>query len=533
MFMNKVRLFISLFLIISLRLSVVGQISPGELSDLHSNLEGMSNCTKCHELGEKVSEEKCLACHVELKSRIDQKKGFHASPKAYKKSCFICHGEHHGRKYDIVHLKKDNFDHQATGFILEGKHLEKKCEDCHKAEHIADPAIKKKKLTYLGLNSACLSCHDDYHQKTLSADCAACHTFAAFKPAAKFDHSKAQFSLKGKHNAVDCSRCHPINMLNNKRFQVFKGLQFASCVNCHKDVHDNKFGQKCAECHSEESFKVVKSIGTFDHSKTNFKLEGKHSNVSCKSCHKVSLTAKLKYTRCSDCHIDFHKGQFTVKGVSSDCADCHILSGFQGSTYTLSKHNSSGFKLEGAHAATPCISCHKKGNEWQFRELNKGCASCHNNIHKGFIDEKYMPDGRCDKCHITTSWKSVTFDHKITTFALQGKHAEKSCRDCHFKKTTENQFTQQFSNLTGHCQECHVDIHQKQFDLNEKTECTTCHGGFENWKADRFNHDSTKFKLDGGHKGVSCIKCHTENKNGDIPFIRYKNTATKCIDCHI
>jgi len=132
-----------------------GQISPGELAEPHAHLEGISNCTQCHDLGEHVSDQKCLACHTELKVRIDQKKGFHSSTKVNGKSCIICHSEHLSRKYDIVHLDKNKFDHKETGFILEGKHKEKQCADCHKPENIKDPAIKKKKMTFLGLKTDC------------------------------------------------------------------------------------------------------------------------------------------------------------------------------------------------------------------------------------------------------------------------------------------------------------------------------------------------------------------------------------------
>lgn len=316
------------FFLILVGLNVFGQLSPGELSEPHSHLEGMSNCTKCHELGERVSDDKCLACHKELKARIDQKKGFHSSPTVYKKSCILCHSEHLSRKYDIVHLDKNRFDHQATGFLLEGKHKEKQCQDCHKPENIKDVFIKKKKFTFLGLKSECLSCHVDYHQNTLSPNCTDCHTFDSFKLAPRFDHSKSKFILKGRHKVVDCKKCHVISTLNGKAYQKFKGLQFNSCVNCHKDVHENKFGQNCAECHSEDSFKAVKSIGQFDHNKTKFKLEGKHVNVSCKSCHKGSLISQIKYSSCTDCHADFHKGQFKKTGVKSDCGDCHSEKGF-------------------------------------------------------------------------------------------------------------------------------------------------------------------------------------------------------------
>jgi hypothetical protein len=517
-----------------LGISAFGQISPGELSEPHAHLEGMSNCTQCHDLGKHVSDQKCLSCHTELKTRIDQKKGFHSSSKVGNKGCISCHSEHLSRKYDIVHLEKDKFNHQDAGWALEGKHKEKKCQDCHKTENITDPLIKKKKVTYLGLSTTCLTCHEDKHQKTLSTTCTECHSFEAFKPAKKFDHNKSKFVLKGKHIQVECKKCHEIDILNGKEYQKFKGIEFGKgCVNCHKDEHENKFGQNCAECHSEESFKILKSAGKFDHNKTNFKLEDKHVNVDCKKCHKGSLTAPLLHKRCADCHTDYHKGQFTKKSVLSDCKDCHSTRGFVGSSFTLERHNKTSFKLEGAHLATPCFSCHKKEKDWQFGEMPKRCVACHSNIHKGFIGEKYNPEEQCDKCHGTSSWGKVTFNHNITTFELKGKHLEKSCRDCHFKKGTDNQLIQQFSSLTGNCENCHTDIHQKQFTINDKLDCTTCHGGFENWKADRFNHNTTRFKLDGGHLNVECKKCHLENKSGLVPFIQYKNTKMECLSCHL
>jgi len=42
-----VYLFISLFLWTNL----TGQISPGDLTTAHAELEGIRNCTQCHDLG--------------------------------------------------------------------------------------------------------------------------------------------------------------------------------------------------------------------------------------------------------------------------------------------------------------------------------------------------------------------------------------------------------------------------------------------------------------------------------------------------
>jgi hypothetical protein len=522
---------IQLYIVLFFSTIAFGQISPGELVEYHAHLEGISNCVKCHELGEKVSDEKCLACHTELKTRIDQKKGYHSSPAVYKKGCTTCHSDHLTRKYDIVHLDKDKFDHRATGFTLEGKHKEKLCQDCHKTENITDPQIKKKKLTYLGLNLQCLSCHKDYHQQTLKNDCASCHNFESFKRATKFDHQITKFPLKGKHVEVACLKCHPVEKKNGQDFQQFTGIAFENCSACHKDVHQGKFGSDCRKCHSEESFSEISEIKTFDHSKTGFPLEGKHRRVDCKSCHKGRLTDKIKHTRCMDCHKDYHNGEFVSRNSTSDCRDCHSESSFLESSFTTEQHNKGVFKLEGAHLATPCFSCHKKGKEWKFQGLKKNCVDCHKNIHKNFMDEKYIPEERCDKCHSVTAWNKITFDHKITKFELLGKHADISCRDCHYKTGINNKPTQLFAELKPDCEGCHVDVHQKQFAKNRTTNCALCHG-FKDWKADRFNHDQTRFKLDGKHKNVECKKCHLENKAAKPPFIQYKNTERKCTSCH-
>jgi len=355
--LNRILVIVCLLL---LSLKVVAQISPGELAKVHAHLEGMANCTQCHTLGAKVANEKCLECHLEIKARLYDSKGYHASAKVKSKACIICHSDHYGRNYDIVHLVKDKFDHDDTGYKLEGKHATKDCKDCHKRDNISSSELKKKQETYLGLNDQCLTCHEDKHQKTLAVNCQNCHTFEGFKPASKFDHNKAKYSLKAKHAEVSCEKCHLKSVRNGKDFQQFTGLQFQNCGNCHKDPHENKFGQNCKECHVEESFKAAKSLGQFDHSKTGFPLVGRHVQLSCKLCHKVSITTPVKHANCTDCHKDYHKNQFSREGKSTDCSECHDVTGFTKSSYSIAQHNQTKFRIEGAHLATPCFECHKK-----------------------------------------------------------------------------------------------------------------------------------------------------------------------------
>jgi len=257
-------------------LPAYAQISPGALSKVHSHLEGMSNCTKCHTLGDKVSNDKCLACHTELKTRIDQKKGYLVSAEVKRKQCASCHNDHHGLTFQIIRFDKDKFNHNLSGYKLTGAHSRLKCEDCHKPAFITDKKIKAKKFTYLGLKTECLNCHADYHQKTLSANCADCHSDEKFKPASKFDHQKTKFKLAGKHEQVACAECHKTAEVNGVKFQQFKGVKATNCTNCHKDPHANKFGQILTETQKKEQLKGVGAIKKSDHSNANFKREGKH-----------------------------------------------------------------------------------------------------------------------------------------------------------------------------------------------------------------------------------------------------------------
>jgi len=515
-----------------LSLSSQAQISPGELAKVHAHLEGISNCTQCHILGEKVSNAKCLACHTELKVRIDQQKGYHSSVGVKGKQCASCHNDHHGLNFQILKFDKDKFNHDLAGFKLAGAHSKKKCADCHKPDFINDKKIKAKKSTYLGLKPDCLSCHADYHQKTLSSNCSDCHDVEKFKPASKFDHRKAKFQLVGKHQQAACVDCHKTSTRNGQKFQEFKGVRAANCANCHKDVHENKFGQNCGECHNNESFAVVGGVKNFDHSKADFQLEGKHQKVACKSCHKVKLTTPLTYKRCTDCHADYHDKQFAKNGVSPDCSVCHNVNEFTEFSFSTEQHNAGIFPLKGAHLATPCFACHKKQEKWKFKEIGNNCKDCHENIHQAFISDKFYPEADCEACHNLNRWNTVEFDHKKTQFELEGAHAKQTCRDCHFNKEKVGHANQKFAGLATNCTNCHKDVHHKQFEINGITDCKRCHNADTFKPASKFDHSKTKFMLDGKHINVACNKCHKEENEGGVTFVLYKINKFKCENCH-
>ncbi len=508
-----------------------GQISPGDLSEVHAHLEGMSHCTDCHTLGAKVSNEKCLDCHTYLNNRLQNNQGYHASSEVKGKECASCHNEHHGRNFRIINFNQQSFDHDLTGFELLGAHRKEECKNCHKAELISDPKIKSKDFTFLGLGTTCLSCHNDYHRNTLPSKCTDCHDMDAFKPVTKFNHQTTDFPLKGKHQDVDCIKCHKVETIDGVRFQEFADVAFNKCTDCHKDVHENKFGQNCTQCHNEQSFHTVSGMATFDHSKTGFPLVDKHLSVDCKSCHKTKYTDPVRHSRCDDCHKDYHLGQFMVNEVSPDCSSCHDTKGFTMSSYSFERHDRSTFPLTGAHMATPCFVCHKKEDRWTFRNIGIRCADCHKDIHEGYIEPKYYPEKDCKRCHTTDRWSAIDFNHSTTSFSLTGGHSKPGCRDCHFHESAEGKVLQEFKGLSQACASCHKDIHVGQFVQDGVTTCDRCHNP-DNWKPLKFDHNKTRFILDGKHKDVACNQCHKPVQKGQITYVQYKLSDIRCEACH-
>ncbi len=613
--MNRLIANIAFLFLLSVAQVGYGQISPGDLSSAHKDLEGMSSCTACHEIGDKVLNNKCLECHKEIQTLLNENKGYHAIKSVAKKDCFECHSEHHGRKFDMVRFDEANFNHDLTNYKLEGKHAVIDCRQCHVADNIQDLELKKRPQTFLGLSENCTSCHADFHQGTLSSDCKQCHTMNAFRPASKFDHSKTDFALNGGHADVSCVECHEKTTKNGVEFQKFAGVNFNdcnschdnphneqiqgkcfqchtdksfsifegqerfdhnttgftlngkhqsvdcfnchkensnpklvfqdklhisenNCVKCHNDVHQGKFGLDCAKCHKETSFLTFKKMDFFDHTLTDYPLEGKHVAVDCKQCHHGRYSEALDYSACKNCHDDYHRGEFAENGISPDCKECHSLNeGFGYSLYTLEQHQESNFALEGAHYATPCFACHvsEKENRWSFKELGSHCMDCHQDIHKGYISQSYYPAEDCKKCHNNDSWSAISdFDHSSTGWPLNGKHLEIDCKACHFIEKSDNNgvATQKFANLDTNCASCHENIHEDAFAINGVTDCVRCHVT-SSWMPENFDHNTTNFPLTGKHRLVECRACHSSEIVNGKTVVKYKINKFECIDCHL
>lgn len=554
--MKRWVLCLSILTLASLALQAHAQLSPGKLAKAHANLEGISNCTKCHELAKAIDGARCLDCHSTLAARIKAKKGFHSQKKVQDKSCIACHSDHHGRDFKMIRWEKgeESFDHAETGWKLEGRHSELKCKECHRPE-LLHPAIAKardlnSRTTRLGLDKACLSCHRDEHQGQMDKDCSTCHSTQEWKKT-RFDHQKAHFTLGGKHANVACVKCHKAELPRAavKSFVVedpakglatrYQPLSFSRCTDCHTDPHQGRLGQDCAQCHSTEGFQGRDTA--FDHTKTRYPLTGAHQSVECAQCHKGQGAARQRpaYKNCTPCHQDPHEGQLTRPASGRDCASCHDTRRFQPSLFGQARHNEGKAKLEGAHQAVACLDCHTRPAPKAALRFDLGgkafsgqsCVDCHGDAHMNQATP-WMDDKGCLSCHSVAAWKARDFDHNRTQWKLEGKHQEQGCAKCH--KVTE-QRTVPLKGMGSACVDCHKDEHQGQFREEgiSQVDCARCHSP-KAWKETSFNHDSSRFPLDGRHKDVACVECHAREArpDGTGDFIRYKALGIRCEDCH-
>lgn len=174
-----------------------------------------------------------------------------------------------------------------------------------------------------------------------------------------------------------------------------------------------------------------------------------------------------------------------------------------------------------------CKKCH---SNFKKAAQDKLCMECHEEIQKDVKEKRgyhghieQMQKGRdCKTCHTEhkgrdkdiAEFDTETFNHTLTEFPLKGWHIQLNCSECHNPKA-------KFRDNRKKCIECHKkdDPHKTRF----KEECDSCHIE-DTWKAARFDHDKTDFKLKDQHKEVTCASCH--------PNERYENTPTKCFFCH-
>jgi hypothetical protein len=500
-------------------------LSPGKLAAPHAELEGLRNCTSCHQLGRSgVSAERCLTCHEEIAIRVDAERGYHAFlPDG---DCASCHQDHLGEEFALVRFDERSFDHGAMGFALDLSHGELDCRSCHERSHVEDPEVIARKTahgtldrTYLGLPSDCAGCHQDaspHGEQFAPRSCAECHDAGAWEEAERFDHTQAAFALEGAHATVECATCHGTGESGR-----YRPLPFASCADCHSDPHQGAMSGTCASCHGTRDWHSLREgalTSSFEHAATRFALRGAHAAADCAACHRTGRPIASDFLRmayrpgtaqhtyplpvaetCSSCHVDRHASPASANRWQR-CADCHSELAWGPSSFGVAAHGEATFALTGAHATTPCVTCHQDTGEghtrFQLALGTRSCADCHaaEDPHRGRFDAL-----ACETCHVTDSFDEITFAHGTLPDT-------RSCAGCHAPD----------------------DPHADQF---EGRDCASCHGT-DTYAIPLYDHAATRFPLDGAHGDAPCASCHVRDVGRANAPVRYRPLGFECADCH-
>lgn len=415
--------------------------------------------------------------------------------------------------------------HDATSFKIVPPHQKVGCQECH-------PTFGQRTmlLTGVGLSErfaalypsksaqACEACHADPHQGQFNTGpsrgrCLACHVPTFFKPSAfgVEEHRRARFPLTGSHEAVSCDRCHAKASDGPRRFVPTA----TACADCHKDVHAGAFDGPgkpalvrglagCARCHDTVSFAPVKWTGEEHRLWTGYRLEGRHAQAPCASCHKPAPKASPRPAPAG------------VQGRSDAAAPARSRAGFE-------------------PAPTRCDACHA-------------------DVHAGRFDQPGRPrvvrgQEGCARCHDTQAFKPVKWapeDHATWTgYALQGLHASATCAACHTPGASPKVRlplppsplkgpAAPFALASSRCDACHPDVHEGQFARLGVNDCSRCHQPAAPFRETSFNHArDSAFKLDKTHEAVACNACHrlVEVRPG-VRTRRYLPLGQQCQDCH-
>ena len=137
----------------------------------------------------------------------------------------------------------------------------------------------------------------------------------------------------------------------------------------------------------------------------------------CSSCHDRSDRSR-QTSLCLACHKPVADDVRLKTGLhgrlpnlaAGECKACHSEHlGRQADIVKLLPaafdHRGTDFRLDGAHQAVACESCHLAGKK--FREAPASCGACHKavDIHRGALG------ANCGGCHATTLWRDARFDH--------------------------------------------------------------------------------------------------------------------------
>lgn len=589
--------FFSVASVLLLAVVDLNRTSPGPLSTIHQrefSLRGQDGCAQCHGGFSESMTDSCLKCHGEIKDQVTRSQGLHGTLSVDRASqCALCHSDHHGASFSLVNVQSflqagipnvEEFDHALVGYNMQGKHRGLDCTECHIQANA--PTLPLGEKRYLGLDTSCVTCHEDPHQGEMSKSCTDCHTQEDFNHVSYSSHGD-YLPLWGGHKDIGCRECHAKSEPHSlENLGDFANQTSRNCQDCHDSPHTGTFmegiarlvylspGESCVSCHQAEhtSFQEEDLTVTREqHACSGFSLGPPHDQVDCASCHNSDPPSLFQdrypgrnADRCGECHKDPHGGQFDGSPLARNgCISCHENERFLPHGFSNDLHARTRFALTDSHLELDCESCHKDpepGESRVFHDTPARCELCHQDSHQGQFDSILKnttgnPRGTCAECHSARSFQEIPahgFNHGYWTgYPLVGAHGIARCESCHARSKEPDPLGRTFGRVSDHygdtingCITCHQDPHEGSFDqpnlpktVGGRDSCERCHSesavSFQEITKE-FDHDLwTGFSLRGAHGAIECSSCHGEVKE---PNSLMKNhgpaKGSSCSDCH-
>ena len=293
--------------------------------------------------------------------------------------------------------------------------------------------------------------------------------------------------------------------------------QMQDMVALHGVMYNTNPKLECRDCHPEhqgaDAPLIVMEGGEFPHELLGFSLNGHRFTVrrepfTCAGCHYDDISTFASDT-CDACHRQMNVvfAQAHLLSFGPACLECHDGVDVFGERFS---HNFSSFRLTGGHLGVECVLCHVDARSLaDFQTAPQECFAC----HRTDDPHELRYGAECGACHTPDRWEDATFDHNLSVFKLEGKHAGLSCEECHQNNV--------FRGTPSDCYSCHRqnDEHGGRFG----TDCAACHNPVD-WEDALFDHNLSNFPLDGAHINVLCENCHTGGQ--------FAGLSMQCVTCH-
>ena len=252
---------------------------------VHAQMSDMYNgCQTCHHYSPPGHVQPCSECHGGETNPANL--GQPSLKGAYHRQCLCCHREwSHDTNCTICHLPKD------------GQAMSMNSKDSTDIMGISHPimTVPVKKIYYTPYKDGPVVTF--YHQQHIDL-----------------------FGLKcvNCHQKENCGYCHDLNRPANMA-KTQEQVHAVCSNNCHKD-------DDCVKCHGQQEKPA------FAHSRTGWRLNKYHADLSCRACHPTGKMMSKLNTNCNSCHSGWNRENFEHAitnlqlddvHVEIDCSDCH------------------------------------------------------------------------------------------------------------------------------------------------------------------------------------------------------------------